>query len=66
MAKQISAGDHLPQAEQKARRLHAATVAKVAETADGPVALIFETALPYNDPSVSAVGVFKHYLHNLL
>lgn len=46
--------------------MHAATVAKVAETADGPVALIFETALPYNDPSVSAVGVFKHYLHNMM
>jgi hypothetical protein len=52
--------------EQFLRWMHAATVARVAETADGPVVLTFETALPYDDPSVSAVGVFKHSLQNLL
>jgi hypothetical protein len=52
--------------EQWLRWMHAATVAKVAETADGPVVLTFETALPYDDPSVSAVGVFKHDLQNLM
>ncbi|HSL31825.1 MAG TPA: hypothetical protein VK900_21660 [Anaerolineales bacterium] len=52
--------------EQWLRWMHAATVAKVAETADGPVVLTFETALPYDDPSVSAVGVFKHSLQNLM
>jgi hypothetical protein len=46
--------------------MHAATVARVAETVDGPIVLTFETALPYDDPSVSAVGVFKHSLHNLM
>ena len=52
--------------EQWLRWMHAATVAKVAETADGPVILTFETALPYDDPSVSAVGIFKHDIHNLM
>lgn len=52
--------------EQWLRWIHVATVAKVAETADGPVVLTFETALPYDDPSVSAVGIFKHDLYNLM
>jgi hypothetical protein len=52
--------------EQFLRWMHAATVARVAETVDGPIVLTFETALPYDDPSVSAVGVFKHSLHNLM
>ena len=52
--------------QQWLRWMHAATVAKVGETADGPVVLTFETALPYDDPSVSAVGVFKHRLPNLM
>jgi hypothetical protein len=52
--------------QQWLRWMHAATVAKVAETADGPVVLTFETALPYDDPSVSAVGIFKHDRHNLM
>jgi hypothetical protein len=52
--------------EQWLRWMHAATVAKVAETADGPVVLTFETALPYDDPTVSAVGIFKHDLRNLM
>ena len=52
--------------QQWLRWMHAATVAKVAETADGPVVLTFETALPYDDPTVSAVGIFKHDLSNLM
>jgi hypothetical protein len=52
--------------EQWLRWIHVATVAKVGETADGPVVLTFETALPYDDPSVSAVGIFKHDLQNLM
>jgi hypothetical protein len=30
------------------------------------VVLTFETALPYDDPRLSAVGVFKHDLDNLM
>ena len=41
-------------------------MAEVAETVDGTVVLTFETALPYDDPRMSAVGVFKHDLHNLM
>jgi hypothetical protein len=52
--------------EQWLRWIHAATVAKVADTVDGPIVLTFETALPYDDPSVSAVGVFKHHRHDLM
>jgi hypothetical protein len=52
--------------EQWLRWIHAATVAKVADTADGPVVLTFETALPYDDPSVSAVGVFERYLPGVM
>ena len=52
--------------QQWLRWMHAATVAKVAQTADGPVVLTFETALPYDDPTVSAVGIFKHDLRNLM
>ena len=52
--------------EQWLRWIHAATVAKVAETADGTVVLTFETALPYDDPSVSAVGVFPRYLPGVM
>jgi hypothetical protein len=59
-------GKRLMKDEQWLRWMHAATVAKVAETADGPVVLTFETALPYDDPSVSAVGIFKHDLDNLM
>lgn len=52
--------------EQWLRWIHEATVAEVAETADGPIVLTFETALPYEDPRLSTIGVFKHYLHNIL
>ena len=52
--------------EQWLRWIHEATVAEVAETADGPVVLTFETALPYDDPRMSSVGVFKHDLDNLM
>lgn len=52
--------------QQWLRWIHVATVANVAETADGPVVMTFETALPYDDPSVSSVGIFKHDLRNLL
>jgi hypothetical protein len=52
--------------QQWLRWIHEATVAEVAETADGMVVLTFETALPYDDPRLSAVGVFKHDLSNLM
>jgi hypothetical protein len=52
--------------KQWLRWIHAATVAKVAETAEGTVVLTFETALPYDDPSVSAVGVFPRYLPGVM
>jgi hypothetical protein len=51
--------------QQWLRWIHEATVAEVAETADGTVVLTFETALPYDDPRLSAVGVFKHDLYSL-
>jgi hypothetical protein len=44
------------------RWMHEATVAMVAETADGPTVLTFETALPYEDRLRSTIGVFKHPL----
>lgn len=47
------------------RWMHEATVATVAETAEDTVVLTFETALPYEDPSLSTIGVFKRYLHDL-
>jgi hypothetical protein len=44
------------------RWIHEATVVAVAETAEGIVVLTFETALPSDDPRLSSIGVFKHYL----
>jgi len=44
------------------RWIHEATVVEVAETAEGMIALTFETALPSDDPRLSSIGVFKHYL----
>ncbi len=52
--------------QQWLRWIHEATVAAVAETADGTTILTFETALPYDDPRLSAVGVFKHDIYNLM
>ena len=48
------------------RWIHEATVVDVAETADGPIALTFETALPYEDKRRSTIGVFKHNLNWML
>ena len=45
--------------------MHEATVAEVAETADGPVVLTFETALPYDDPRRSTIGIFKRSSRDL-
>ena len=47
------------------RWMHEATVAEVAETADGPVVLTFETALPYDDPRRSTIGIFKRSVPDL-
>lgn len=41
------------------RWIHEATVAEVAETADGMMVLTFETALPGGDRATSAVGIHK-------
>ncbi len=41
------------------RWIHEATVAEVAETADGMMVLTYETALPGGDNDTSAVGMFK-------
>ena len=51
--------------EQWLRWIHEATVAAVAETAEGTVVLTFETALPEEDRSRSCIGVFKHYLNDI-
>jgi hypothetical protein len=45
--------------EQWLRWIHEATVAAVGETADGPTVLTYETALPDDDPGLSAIGLFK-------
>ena len=47
------------------RWMHEATVVEVAETADGPVVLTFETALPYDDPRRSTIGIFKRSVRSL-
>ncbi len=47
------------------RWMHEATVAEVAQTANGPVVLTFETALPDEDPRRSTIGVFRHDARNL-
>jgi len=48
--------------KQWLRWIHEATVAEVAETADGMMVLTFETALPGGDKATSAVGLFKNTL----
>ena len=45
------------------RWIHEATVAEVAETADGMMVLTFETALPGGNSATSAVGMNKMPLH---
>ena len=52
--------------EEWLRWIHEATVVETAETANGTVVLTFETALPSDDPRLSSIGVFKHYLSDLL
>ena len=52
--------------KQWLRWIHEATVAEIAETADGTYVLTFETALPYDDPRISTIGVFKRSLNDLL
>ncbi len=45
--------------KQWLRWIHEATVAEVAETADGMMVITYETALPDGDKGTSAVGTFK-------
>ncbi len=52
--------------EQWLRWIHEATVAAVGDTADGPVVLTFETALPDDDPGLSSIGLFRIWLSNAL
>ena len=47
------------QQRQWLRWIHEATVAEVAETADGMTVITYETALPDGDKGVSAIGTFK-------
>ena len=49
--------------EQWLRWIHEATVAEVAETAEGTMVITYETALPDGDKGTSAVGIFKMPLH---
>ena len=51
--------------QQIVRWRHEATVAAVAETAEGWVVITFETALPREDRRLATIGVFKHYLGDL-
>jgi hypothetical protein len=47
------------QQKQWLRWIHEATVAEVAETADGTTVITYETALPDGDKGTSALGIFK-------
>ena len=53
-------------ASQWLRWIHEATVAEVAETADGMTVITYETALPGSNNATSAVGTFKIPLDSLL
>ena len=53
------------QQQEWLRWIHEATVAEVADTADGPVVLTFETALPYDDPRRSTIGIFRRFARDL-
>ena len=56
----------LPKQQQWLRWMHEATVAAVEEINEKTtIVLTFETALPYEDPSLSTIGLFKRYLHHL-
>jgi hypothetical protein len=52
--------------EQWLRWIHEATVAEVGDTAEGPVVLTFETALPDDDPGLSSIGLFRIWMSNAL
>lgn len=47
------------QQHQWLRWIHEATVAEVAETADGTMVITYETALPDDDKGTSSVGTFR-------
>ena len=55
----VDANKNRVEQEQWLRWIHEATVAEVGETAHGPVVLTYETALPDDDPGLSAIGLFK-------
>jgi hypothetical protein len=48
------------------RWIHEATVAEVAETAEGSVVITYETALPDDDKGTSSIGIFKKPLRYFL
>jgi hypothetical protein len=48
------------------RWIHEATVAEVAETAEGTVVITYETALPDDDKGTSSIGIFKKPLRYFL
>jgi hypothetical protein len=48
------------------RWIHEATVAEVAETAEGKVVITYETALPDEDKGTSSIGIFKKPLRYFL
>jgi hypothetical protein len=51
------------QQQQWLRWIHEATVAELAETADGMILLTYETALPDDDQGTSSIGMFKKPLY---
>ena len=52
--------------QQWLRWIHEATVAEVAETAEGTVVITYETALPDDDKGTSSIGTFKKPLQYFL
>jgi hypothetical protein len=64
-SKGVGANQNKPAVSRYLRWMHEATVAEIGYTADGPVVLTFETALPYEDKRQSTIGVFKHSAYNL-
>ncbi len=55
-----------PKQTQWLRWIHEATVAEVAETAEGTVVITYETALPDDYKGISAIGIFKKPLRYFL